>query len=500
MEFKDLIFYEIYPNSYLDTDGDGFGDLQGIISKLDYIQGLGFNAIWLNPIYTSPFKDGGYDVSDPYLVDKRFGTNDDLKELIEKMHQRNMVLFLDLVPGHVSIQEKTFLKSSENVPNEEYDTFIWNNNVWNYNPKYRFISGMFDRNGCYMVNFFAHQAAINYGFNEIDDPSYQIPYKEAKKGREYIEKIMKFYLDMGVDGFRCDMADSLVKNDPSKKATIWTWKKIREDLYKQGVKKFYMTSEWSNPHRSLQAGFDSDFVLDHHDNFSHHLFRQGENGFTAPLLVNYNSKLYEMFVKDVNKRLLASKRFKGQLSLISGNHDTWRIANYLNQEELKLAYLFLFTFPGVPYLYYGDEIGMHTDTSLPSFEGGFQRTGSRTPMRWDASLNAGFSTSGKTFLPTNKGDTTVEEEERDSSSLLNVIKELIALRKSHEEFTSYDFHFVDFPLGYKRKDILVLINLKDEEASYSVKGNILYKLGDARYENGECHLAKHAAIVIQEEK
>ena len=121
-------------------------------------------------------------------------------------------------------------------------------------------------------------------------------------------------------------------------------------------------------------------------------------------------------------------------------------------------------------------------------------------MRWDASLNAGFSTSEKTFLPTNKGDTTVEEEERDPSSLLNVIKELIALRKSHEEFTSYDFHFVDFPLGYKRKDILVLINLKDEEASYSVKGNILYKLGDARYENGECHLAKHAAIVIQEEK
>ena len=242
-EFKDCIFYEIYPNSFMDLNGDGYGDLKGIISKLDYIQELGFNAIWLNPIYDSPFKDGGYDIRDPYKVSPRFGSNEDLKELINKMHKRGMRLFLDLVPGHMSSENKDFLASASGIKNDKYDLFIWNDNPLVLENRYRLISGCYDRYGCFMVNFFAHQPALNYGFNNIEYPSWQKSYKEVKSGKEYLKKIMKFYLDYDVDGFRVDMANSLVKNDgDDKKATIELWQEIRSDLRKDGVKEFYMTS------------------------------------------------------------------------------------------------------------------------------------------------------------------------------------------------------------------------------------------------------------------
>lgn len=238
-EFKDLIFYEIYPNSFFDSNDDGFGDLKGIISKLDYIEKLGCNAIWLNPIYDSPFKDGGYDITDPFKVSPRFGTNEDLKELVKEMHNRGMRLFLDLVPGHMSTLNKEFIKSGEGIKNEFYDLFIWNDSVWNLENGYRLISGCYDRNGAYMVNFFAHQPALNYGFNKIEYPSWQKSYKEVVTGKEYLKKIMKYWLSYDIDGFRVDMANSLVKNDGDDKlATIALWQNIRKELDEEGVKKF----------------------------------------------------------------------------------------------------------------------------------------------------------------------------------------------------------------------------------------------------------------------
>ena len=500
-EFKDCIFYEIYPNSFLDSNGDGFGDLNGIISKLDYIHQLGCNAIWLNPIYDSPFKDGGYDVRDPFKVSPRFGTNEDLKRLINDMHDRGMRLFLDLVPGHMSIENKDFLHSAENIPNEDYDLFIWNDNPWVLENGYRLISGCYDRNGCYMVNFFAHQPAINYGFNKIEYSSWQKSYKETKHGKEYLESIMKYWLSYDIDGFRVDMADSLVKNDTSDKdGTVELWREIRSDLRKDGMKEFYMTSEWSLPHESLKAGFDSDFCLDWQTNCTHRLWRQKEDGFSSPLFHKYDEKLYSLFLENFNYWIKSWKENKGgRISFISGNHDTTRIANFLNTDELKLAYLFLLTMPGVPYIYYGDEIGMHADLSLPSFEGGFQRTGSRTPMRWDSSKNAGFSMADKTFLPTNEADSTVEEELKDKDSLWNVIHSLINIRKESEDLHSDSFELLDQKLAYKRAETLVAINLLDEDMTFKVSPNsqIVFSLGDVSLKSNILTLKKHAGVIVK---
>ncbi len=499
-EFKDCIFYEIYPNSFFDSDGDGFGDLKGIEEKLDYIQNLGCNAIWLNPIYDSPFKDGGYDVRNPYKVSPRFGTNEDLKKLVETMHARGMRIFLDLIPGHMSIENKEFLDSASGVKNDNYDLFIWNDNPWVLENGYRLISGCYDRNGCYMVNFFAHQPAINYGFNKIEHPSWQTSYKDTKHGKEYLEKIMKYWLSYDIDGFRVDMANSLVKNDGfDKKATIELWNEIREDLKKDGSKEFYMTSEWSVPDQALHAGFDSDFCLDWVTNCTHRLFRQTEDGFKYPLFHKYDENLYQLFLENFNYWIESWKNSNGRISFISGNHDTTRIANFLDTEELKLAYLFILTMPGVPYIYYGDEIGMHTDLSLPSFEGGYQRTGSRTPMKWNESKNAGFSTADKTFLPVNQNDSNVEKEIEDKNSLWTLINELIKIRKNDSDFTSDDFKLLDGKLFYQRKNNYIAINLLDEEQVFKVpkEAKIVYSLGKVSLKEGKLVLAHHSAAIVK---
>ncbi len=500
--FADCVFYEIYPNSFMDSDGDGYGDLNGIMSKLDYIEELGCNAIWLNPIYDSPFKDGGYDVRDPYKVSPRYGSNEDLKKLVDEIHRRGMRIFLDLIPGHMSIENEEFLRSAEGRPNEYYDLFIWNDNPWVLENGYRLISGCYDRNGCYMVNFFAHQPAINYGFNQIEYPSWQSSYKATDKGKKYLEGIMKYWLSYDIDGFRVDMANSLVKNDgDEKRATIELWQEIRDDLKKGGAKEFYMTSEWSVPNQSFEAGFDSDFCLDWVSNCTHRLWRQREDGFEFPLFHRYDEKLYELFLNDFKFWIRSWKEGKGgRISFISGNHDTTRIANFLDTDELRLAYLFLLTMPGVPYIYYGDEIGLHSDLSLPSFEGGYQRTGSRAPMRWDSSKNAGFSVAEKTFLPTNEKDSTVEEGRSDPGSLWNEIRDLICLRKREDDLRGDDFElFEEGKLFYRRGAIRIAINILDERQSFSVpkSAKIIYSIGSYSLSNGILILEKHAAAVIK---
>ena len=497
--FKDLIFYEIYPNSFKDSNGDGFGDLKGIISELDYVKSMGFSGIWLNPIYDSPFLDGGYDIRDPFKVSPRFGTNDDLKELISEMHKRDMRLFLDLVPGHMSITNERFLNSAKGTKNEDSDLFVWNNCVWDLEPNLRLISGMFERNGCFLVNFFAHQPAINYGFNR-KDYSWQkgIDSEGATKGRKFLESIMKFYLDLGVDGFRVDMADSLVKNDDDKFETIKTWHIILDDLRKEGYKDFYMTSEWSNPRQSLEAGFSSDFVLDHEHNCNHMLFRQWEHD-KLPLVKKYDEELYVKCMKDLDERVKASKEFKGELSFISGNHDSKRLANFLDRDELKVAYLLLMTLPGVPYIYYGDEIEAHTVEDMVSFEGGYHRTGSRLMMKYDSSKNYGFSSSDTTYLPPNDSDLTLEESKKDKDSVYNFLKKAISMRNENEELRdTSNFELLDYKFGFVRGDIVVLANLLDEEQIYKAKvSKTLLSTGEVLVKESEVILKPHSAIAFK---
>lgn len=462
---KNAVFYEIYPNSFADSNGDGYGDFVGITSKLDYIKELGCNAIWLNPHYDSPFMDGGYDVRDYFKVSDRFGTEEDFDEFIKTAHAKGIKVILDLVPGHTSEQNADFLRSAESLPNEMYDRFIWTNHEWHFPEGFKAISGRHDRTGNYIVNFYSIQPALNYGFNEITDPSWQMPCTSdaAKKTREWLKSVMRFWLDRGADGFRVDMADSLVKNDLSqseKPATTEIWQDIRAMLDNE-YPDAALVSEWSNP-QAIRAGFHADFMLDHHGNPYNLLVRAEEEPNKHSYFDIDGGGDAQAFATGFAEWYGAIKG-KGSIALISCNHDTPRLAPNYTQEQLKLIYATLFTLPGVPFIYYGDEIGMKYIKGLPSVEGGYARTGSRTPMQWSATANAGFSTADKTFLPIEIDKVVnVASQQKDKKSLLNFLKDFLAFRKVHKQLTSDEFEFVHAqgsePLAYKRGDLTVVVN------------------------------------------
>ncbi|MCH5162431.1 MAG: glycosylase [Clostridiales bacterium] len=472
---KSAVFYEIYPNSFMDTNGDGYGDLKGITSKLDYVKSLGANAIWLNPHYDSPFMDGGYDVRDFFKVSPRFGTEEDFDEFIRMAHSKGIKVILDLVAGHTSEQNPDFLRSAEPTENEMYDRFIWTRGEWDFPQGFKAIGGRHNRKGNYIVNFYSTQPSLNYGFNKIDEPSWQMSYKSeaALKTREWLKSVMRFWLDRGADGFRVDMADSLVKNDGDwgeKPATSELWQDVRAMLDKE-YPDAVLISEWSNP-QAIRAGFHADFMLDHWGN-PYNLLVRGEE---APDGHSYfdikGSGDAAKFAKGFTEWYDQIKD-DGYLAIISCNHDTPRLAPIYSHDQLKLIYATLFTLPGVPFIYYGDEIGMKYIKDLPSVECGFARTGSRTPMQWSTDKNAGFSTAEKTFLPTEiDKNINVEAQQKDKKSLLNFVKSLLAFRKSREEFTSRDFEIVHAvgsePLCYKRGNLLCIVNPLSSKGSVNI--------------------------------
>src|SRR5512146_2276410 len=209
------IIYEIYPQSFYDTNGDGIGDLPGVIAKLDYVKSLGANAIWLNPCFESPFGDAGYDISDFYKVAPRYGTNEDLRRLFEEAKKRGIRVVLDLVAGHTSVECEWFKQSARHERNEYSDWYIWTPNLFNWGPagsRHQFIAGMTERVGGYLPNFFPFQPALNYGFANPDpDQPWQQPVDAPgpRAVRAEMRNIMRFWLELGASGFRVDMALSL---------------------------------------------------------------------------------------------------------------------------------------------------------------------------------------------------------------------------------------------------------------------------------------------------
>ncbi|MDR2070250.1 MAG: hypothetical protein LBP81_02385 [Treponema sp.] len=443
---EDAVFYEIYPQSFLDANGDGIGDFEGIIRKLDYIRDLGCNALWINPCFDSPFKDAGYDVRDYKKTAARYGTNDDLKRLFAEAHKRNIRVLLDLVPGHTSEEHPWFLESKKAEPAEYRNRYIWSDS-WIYwgNSTVRFIAGEADRNGVYVINFFKCQPALNYGFLNPSE-AWQLPtdHPDSLATREALKDIMRFWLDSGCDGFRVDMADSLVKyDDADKSGASAVWRDIRAMLdaaYPEAA----LVSEWSRPDLSLKNGFHMDFLLDH------------EGGGYKSLVRNYSvskegtiGEDTSYFRKDSRSDITRfleqympwyeNTKNDGFISLITGNHDTSRISRGLASRELALFYGMIFTLPGVPFLYYGDEIGMKY-LNVPTKEGGYTRTGSRTPMQWSGGRNLGFSQApaDKLYLPVDPSPDapTVEAQEKDPESLLNTVKALLRLRRAQGDLQS----------------------------------------------------------------
>jgi glycosidase len=439
----DAVFYEIYPQSFCDSNGDGIGDIPGIISKLDYLVSLGVNAVWLNPCFVSPFLDAGYDVADYYQVAPRYGTNDDLRRLFAEARAKGIHIFVDLVPGHTSWDHPWFKASAMDERNEYSDWYIWTNNVWQPADGLTAISGLFERDGAYVTNFFVHQPALNYGF-AAPDPAQ--PWQEPvdapgpRAARQEIRNIMKFWLDAGASGFRVDMAASLVKRDLGHRETIRFWQGVRSWLdveYPEAA----LVSEWGMPHESLAAGFHMDFMLHFAMPGYTSLFRKSaEHGHWTN---RYGWSFFDESghgnireFMDEYEYLYNQTHHQGLICIPTGNHDmNPRLGEGRSTAELLCAFTFILTMPGVPFIYYGDEIGMRTVQGLPSKEGGYYRTGSRTPMQWDDGPNAGFSTAPaeQLYLPIDPSPDrpTVAAQMASPDSLLNQVRELIAMRKTH---------------------------------------------------------------------
>lgn len=378
----DATFYEIYPQSFQDTNADGIGDIPGIIKRLDYIKELGCNAIWLNPCFLSPFGDAGYDVEDYYTVAPRYGTNEDLVHLFEEAHKRDMHVILDLVPGHTAVTHKWFKESMKAKKNEYTDRYVWTDCIWEEPQGMNCIRGISDRDGSCAVNFFSHQPALNYGFY-TQERDWQQPQDAPgpQATLEAMKDVMRFWLTMGCDGFRVDMAGSLVKNDPDSKGTIKLWQNVREFLNAE-FPKAAMVSEWGEPDKSILGGFHMDFLLHFGPSHYNDLFRCEEPFFSSRGKGDV-SVFVEKYIENYKK---ADK--KGLICIPSGNHDMDRLARLLHGDELKIAFAFLLSMPGAPFIYYGDEIGMRYVEGLDSVEGGYGRTGSRSPMQWDQGVNA----------------------------------------------------------------------------------------------------------------
>jgi len=485
------VFYQIYPQTFYDSDGDGIGDLQGIITKLDYVKSLGVSAIWLNPFYDSPFRDAGYDVSDFYRVAPRYGTNDDAKMLFDEVHKRGMHILIDYVPSYTSIDHPWFKASCDPKPNKYTNWYVWTGSTWFPGmDKYRasFIQGYCERDGMFMNNFFWHQPALNYGYARPDPQQpWQLPvdHPDVMAMKEEMRNVMRYWLDMGCDGFRADMAGSLVKNDDGSENSKY-WKSVREFLDREYPGTF-LIAEWSNPKDAVRGGFNADFFhwfSGYDDLFQkEHIRNQGNNGHS---FFDAEGKGDITHFLEVYMDQYKGSRDLGYISVPVGNHDLERIKNHGRTDmDMQVIFAFMLTMPGTPFIYYGDEIGMKQLYGLPYTEGSYMgRAGDRTPMQWNNSLNKGFSAAqpGKLYRAVDSSEDApdVASMEPDPNSLLNKVKELIRLRSTEPALAAYA-EFVPvfaekgrYPFAFIRANgkerLLVVVNPagRDETATFAI--------------------------------
>ena len=513
---KDAYFYEIYPQTFRDSNGDGIGDIRGIIEKLDYIKSVGCNALWINPWYDSPFADAGYDVRDFKKVAERYGTMEDAKELFRVAHEKGIHVLIDMIPGHTSEQHEWFCKSGMEVPAETYaDRYIWTENAFCRGDGMPFIGGEKPRDATYIINFFKCQPALNYGFRKINEPGWQQPIDAPAPlaTREAMKDIMRFWLDAGCDGFRVDMADSLVKNEgEDKRGTMEVWKDIAGTIHAE-YPEMALVSEWNKPRQALNCGFDMDFMLDWYGNGYSRLARyykldkqgnitEDESYFKAEAKADISG-----FLKDYLPQYEDTKD-AGLWCLITGNHDCKRTSFNLNDAERKLLYAFLLTMPGAPFIYYGDEIGMRYRW-LPTKEGGYHRTGSRTPMQWNEGENLGFS-EGKAetlYLPVDPAADApnAAAQENDPDSMLNHVRKLLALRKANEDLGNYSsFEVYSAEEGsrlfaYKRGNYLLAVNPGLEELELKLDGKYapVFEMGEAKLGEKLLKMGAQSFIVLK---
>jgi alpha-amylase len=397
--WNEAVFYEIFVRSYYDTDGNGIGDFNGITQKLDYIQSLGANAIWLMPIHPSPSYHG-YDVINYYNVNPDYGTMADFKNLLAEAHKRDIRIIIDLVLNHTSNQHPWF-KEAEKDPNSPHrDWYIWSETDPGYQGPWGERVWHSSPNAFYYGIFVASMPDLNYNNPEVT---------------KQMNKVAAFWLtDIGVDGFRMDAVKHLIEENTMQQNTpaTHTWLKGFYTAYKQQNPQAYAVGELIGAGSSLIKSYTGD-QLDQSFNF------EMASGFVNSANGGANSGITSAFKFAMQD--MPDYNFATFLT----NHDQIRSMSTFNgnMDKAKVASFLMLTSPGTPFIYYGEEIGMQgkkPDEDL------------RLPMQWSNAENAGFST-GTPWRAPNKDYTTlnVTEQSDDLNSLLNHYRTLIQLRKEH---------------------------------------------------------------------
>lgn len=478
--------YQIYPRSFNDTNSDGVGDIRGIIEKLDYIRSkhrsLGIDAIWLSPFFTSPMVDAGYDVSNYRDVDPIFGTLADFKELLGEAHKRGIKVVIDFVPNHTSDQHSWFQEALQGPTSKTRDYYVWkdpgpgggvpNNwvsifggSAWHYDER----SGQY-----YLHSFFKEQPDLNW-----ENPAVRAEMKD----------ILRFWLDLGVDGFRVDAIwhmskDAEFRDEPLNpdydgpaggySEYIRCYSKYGPKLHEYlreltGVVEGYpdkiMFFE-SSPDESLGPVVDQYIAL--YDVNS----RIGLPFNFGGMFLPWGAKPFGDYIRDFQSMLRRGDR----AAYCFSNHDQPRIVSRFGRSQARLIAMLLLTLPGIPTIYYGDEIGMSNGhigpderqdwSQQPGQEEG--RDPERTPMQWNASSAAGFS-NAKTWLPVAKNYKryNVAAETADKDSFLALYRKLLQLRNKDETMIKGDFHELS---NDGRRNVLVY-ERTHESAKYLVALN-----------------------------
>ncbi|GGK88583.1 maltose alpha-D-glucosyltransferase/alpha-amylase [Curtobacterium luteum] len=462
--YKRSVFYECMIRSFVDSNGDGIGDIQGVIGKLDYLQWLGVDAIWLPPFFQSPMRDGGYDIADYKAILPEFGTLDDFRELVTKSHERNMRIVIDMVINHTSDQHEWFQQSREDPDGPYGDFYVWRDTDQEYeNIRIIFVdteesNWTFDpvRRQFFFHRFFSHQPDLNF-----ENPAVV----------EAVYEVVRHWLDMGVDGLRLDAIPYLFEseegNGEGEPETHEFIKKLRamvDDEYPGRVllaeanqwpretAAFFGTDEEPECHMafdfpvmprifySLRAQHASELkailseTLDVPESAAWGVFLRNHDELTLEMVSEeYRQAMYGWYGYD--PRMRSNIGIRRRLAPLLDN----------SRAELELIHALLFSLPGSPFLYYGDEIGMGDNIWLPD------RDSSRTPMQWTPDRNAGFSTAdpGKLYLPVvqslvyNYQQVNVEAQLAQSRSLLHWVRNVIHVRKAHPVFGLGTLHVKD---------------------------------------------------------
>ncbi len=506
--WKEAVVYQIYPRSFKDSNGDGVGDLKGIISELDYIKSLGIDAIWLNPIYSSPNDDNGYDISDYRNIMKEFGTMDDFNSLLKGMHDRGIKLVMDLVVNHSSDEHAWFKQSRSSRTSPYRDYYHW----WNADrgkPAYRY--SLFDINhDAWKYDSLTDAYYLHYFSRKQPDLNWENP-----KLRNEVYDIMKFWLDKGIDGFRMDAFQFVAKDT--------TFPAFPAGFEKNFIKYYAMVPPihdyLKEMNREVFSRYNAMSVAEGAGNSfedAHNLVDEDRKELNMAYAFEgvdiAKPEGYSLLhFKEVFSRWDSAFADKGWLSIYLANHDQARLVSRFGNDSpefrdvsSKMLSTFLMTMRGTPYYYNGDELGM-TNIRFDKIEdyrdmptlneyqhqkdiGGdikkfmenikFScRDNGRTPFQWDASGNAGFTT-GNPWIKINSDYTTVNvaSEEKDINSCLNYFRKIVKLRKENDAliYGKYIMLDKDNPdvYAYTRelngKKFLVLLNFTSKTAKYNI--------------------------------